>query len=139
MFNKQPSFSKYENRYGNGGGGRDGGGRGPRSGGGRGGRPSYEGGGGGGQRRGGFGGGGNQNFSEEVRIVNLEALENSYNSGDTVTIESLVEKGIIKANDFPVKILGGGNLTKNLIVQVNRYSAFAQEAIEKAGGRAERV
>lgn len=81
----------------------------------------------------------NKDFSEEVSIVNLQSLEDSCSDGDTVTIASLIEKGLIKNDEFPVKILGGGVLTKKLVVQVNRYSAYAQEAIEKTGGRAERI
>jgi large subunit ribosomal protein L15 len=74
--------------------------------------------------------------SKEITIINLDKLE-AFNDGDTVTVESLIEKGIIKKVNDGVKILGNGELTKKLNVQVNAYSASAKERIEALGGKAE--
>ena len=77
----------------------------------------------------------NRNTKEIVRI-NLTALER-FEDGATVTVESLLEAGIVKNPRDGVKILGNGELTKKLTVQVNAYSASAKEKIEALGGTAE--
>ena len=75
-----------------------------------------------------------------LRIVgiNLSMLD-KFEDGSTVTVESLIEAGIIKNPRDGVKILGNGEITKKLIVQVNAFSASAKEKIEAAGGKAEEV
>lgn len=66
--------------------------------------------------------------------VNLQQLESVFDSGATVTPQSLLEKKCIPTVDRPVKILGTGALTKKLTVQVNGVSESAKAAIEKVGG-----
>ena len=73
---------------------------------------------------------------KEFAIVNLEDL-NLFNDGDVVTIELLLEKGIISKVLSGVKVLGNGNLEKKVTVKANRFSNAAKEAIEKNGGTAE--
>ena len=63
----------------------------------------------------------NNIFRTEYAIVNISALD-AFNDGDTVTVEALVEKGIVKKTMDGVKILGNGELTKKLNVKVNAYS-----------------
>lgn len=77
--------------------------------------------------------------TKEIVAVNLSALEAKFESGDTVTIEALIEKGVIKNPKDGVKILGNGELTKKLDVKVNAYSAGAAEKIQNLGGKAEVV
>ena len=77
----------------------------------------------------------NRNTLEFVGI-NVSRLD-IFEDGDTVTVESLVEKGLIKNPRDGVKILGNGDLTKNLTVKAAKFSAAAKEKIEKAGGKAE--
>ena len=62
-------------------------------------------------------------------------LETKFNDGETVNKASLVEKGFIssKSNSM-VKVLGNGEITKKLTVEVDKVSASAKEKIEKAGG-----
>ena len=74
--------------------------------------------------------------SKEIVAINLDAL-NSFRAGTTVTVEKLVEAGIVKNPRDGVKILGGGELTKKLNVKVNAYSASAKAKIEELGGTAE--
>ena len=50
---------------------------------------------------------------------------------------ALVEKGVIKSDFIPVKVLGDGELTKALTVKVDKVSASAQAKIEAAGGKVE--
>ncbi|MBR5897104.1 MAG: 50S ribosomal protein L15 [Lachnospiraceae bacterium] len=71
-----------------------------------------------------------------IVAINLEALE-AFEDGSTVTVETLIEKGIVKNPRDGVKILGNGELTKKLNVTANAFSANAKEKIEALGGTAE--
>ena len=77
----------------------------------------------------------NYPFKKEYVCINVELLETKYNDGETVNKASLVEKGFIssKSNSM-VKVLGNGEITKKLTVEVDKVSASAKEKIEKAGG-----
>lgn len=77
------------------------------------------------------------NFKKEYTIVNVESLE-KFDNDTVVTPELLLETGIIsKIENYGVKILGNGTLTKKLTVQAAKFSKSAQEIIEKAGGKIE--
>ena len=74
-------------------------------------------------------------FKTEFKIVNLKDLETKFSDGDVVNKEVLFQKGLLKGNDdFRIKILGTGSLTKKLAVMVNAVSKSALQAIQKAGG-----
>ena len=77
----------------------------------------------------------NYPFKKEYVCINVEMLETKFNDGETVNKASLIEKGFIssKAKSM-VKILGNGDITKKLTVEVDKVSASAKEKIEKAGG-----
>lgn len=68
--------------------------------------------------------------------INLKSLE-VFDNGSTISIETLIEKGIVKNPKDGVKILGNGELTKKLTVKANAFSAAAKEKIEALGGTAE--
>jgi large subunit ribosomal protein L15 len=68
--------------------------------------------------------------------VNLRDLDRVFDDGAEVTLEALVEKGLIKNTRTDVKILGQGNLKKKLTVTAHSFSASAREKIEQAGGAA---
>jgi large subunit ribosomal protein L15 len=74
--------------------------------------------------------------SKDIVAINLGVLE-SFEEGAVVTLESLMESGIVKNPRDGVKILGDGALTKKLTVQANAFSAKAAEKIEALGGKAE--
>ena len=76
----------------------------------------------------------NKRFADKVLIVTLYQLEKKFEDGATVNEASLREAGIIKGELDQIKILGNGELTKKLTVDVDAYSASAKEKIEKAGG-----
>ena len=78
----------------------------------------------------------NNIFATKYATVNVSALE-VFKEGTTVDAELLKAQGIIKKELDGVKILGNGELTKKLTVQAAKFSASAQEKIEKAGGKAE--
>jgi len=72
----------------------------------------------------------------EIVAINVSALE-VFENGTDVTVESMMEMGIIKNPKDGVKILGNGELTKKLNVKANAFSASAKEKIEALGGKAE--
>ncbi len=74
--------------------------------------------------------------SKDIVGINMSKLE-VFDDGAVVTVDSLIEAGIVKNPRDGVKILGGGELTKKLTVQVNAFSASAKEKIEALGGKAE--
>ena len=78
----------------------------------------------------------NNIFAKEIATVNDSAL-NAFDDGATVTIEALVNAGLVKKALDGVKVLGNGELSKKLTVQVNAYSESAKQKIEAAGGKAE--
>lgn len=78
----------------------------------------------------------NNIFAKEIATVNVSAL-NNFEDGATVTIEALVNAGLVKKALDGVKVLGNGELSKKLTVQVNAYSDSAKAKIEAAGGKAE--
>jgi large subunit ribosomal protein L15 len=69
----------------------------------------------------------------QYQIVNLGDLER-FAEGSTVTPEALLEAGLIRNLKKPVKLLGDGELTRNLTVELDACSAAAAEAIRRAGG-----
>ena len=72
-------------------------------------------------------------------VVNVSVLEEQYNDGDTVTIESLIEKGIINSKVGYVKLLAGGKLDKKLNVELQDYSIEAVKMIILLGGTVKKV
>jgi large subunit ribosomal protein L15 len=68
--------------------------------------------------------------------VNVRDLERVFADGDTVNIEAMVEKRLIKNSKADVKVLGNGELTKTLSVTAHGFSATAREKITAAGGSA---
>ena len=79
----------------------------------------------------------NNIFATEMAIANVAALDKYFEDGATVTIDALIEKGIIKKTLDGVKILGNGEISKKLTVQANAFSDSAKAKIEAAGGKAE--
>ncbi|WP_332632884.1 50S ribosomal protein L15 [Halalkalibacter flavus] len=73
---------------------------------------------------------------KEYTVVNLDTL-NRFDAGTEVTPELLIESGTVKNVKVGIKVLGNGNLEKNLTVKAHKFSASAVEAIEAAGGKTE--
>ncbi len=74
---------------------------------------------------------------KEYAVVNLYILEEKFNPGDVVEVKTLEEKGIVKGVKDGIKILGEGELTKNLTVRAHKFSKTAEEKIKAAGGKVE--
>ncbi|MEM8716894.1 MAG: uL15m family ribosomal protein, partial [Cyanobacteria bacterium P01_G01_bin.4] len=71
-------------------------------------------------------------------IVNVEDLE-QLKAGSEVTVQSLLDNGILTAINGPLKILGNGELTKTLTVKATAVTESAKSKIESAGGSVELV
>ena len=74
--------------------------------------------------------------SKEIIGINLSALE-KFDNDTVVSVDTLIEAGIVKNPRDGVKILGNGEFTKKLDVKVDAFSASAKEKIEALGGTAE--
>lgn len=74
--------------------------------------------------------------SKTIIGINLSELER-FDNDAVVSVETLIETGVVKNPRDGVKILGNGELTKKLTVQANAFSAAAKEKIEALGGKAE--
>ena len=72
----------------------------------------------------------------EIVAINISALE-KFDNGADVTVDTLIDSGIVKNPKDGVKILGNGELTKKLNVKANAFSASAKEKIEALGGTCE--
>ncbi len=74
-------------------------------------------------------------FAIRYAIVNVATLDEKFADGAEVNEQALRDLGLVKGQRWDgVKILGDGNLTKKLTVNVKKVSAAAREKIEKAGG-----
>lgn len=74
--------------------------------------------------------------TKEIVSINISALE-VFDNGAEVSVETLIETGIVKNPRDGVKILGNGTLTKKLSVKANAFSESAKEKIEALGGSCE--
>jgi large subunit ribosomal protein L15 len=66
-------------------------------------------------------------------VINVARLEAAFEAGDVVTRDVLVQRGLVKKKG-PVKVLGQGDLSKALTIDVEAVSSIAREKIEAAGG-----
>ena len=78
----------------------------------------------------------NNIFAKNIVSVNVGTL-NKFEDGAVVDTKALIEAGIVKNSFDGVKVLGNGNITKKLTVQVSAFSESAKAKIEAAGGKAE--
>ena len=74
--------------------------------------------------------------SKEIVGINVSALER-FENDSVVSVETLLETGVIKNPQDGVKILGNGELTKKLVVKANDFSEGAKAKIEAVGGTCE--
>jgi len=72
-------------------------------------------------------------FRTEYNVVNVSAL-NAFEDGSEVTPAVMLKAGLIRSLALPTKILGHGELEKNLTVEAQRFSAAAEEKIKAAQG-----
>ena len=77
----------------------------------------------------------NAAFKLKIAFVNLDDLD-VFAAGSIITEESLRAAGLIRGDFDGLKVLGRGQLTKNLSIEADAFSASARESIERAGGTA---
>ncbi len=73
-------------------------------------------------------------FRVEKQILNVRDLEAKFDANTEITVEVLLERGVISNLNHPVKLLGEGELSKSMKVTVHACSKKAREIVEKAGG-----
>lgn len=71
----------------------------------------------------------------EYQVVNISSLNSSYKDNEKVDLISLMQKGLVRKKNQPVKILGMGKLDKKLIIEIDSVSKSANDAIINAGGQ----
>ena len=74
--------------------------------------------------------------SKEIVGINVSVLER-FENDSVVSVETLLETGVIKNPQDGVKILGNGELTKKLVVKANAFSEGAKAKIDAVGGTCE--
>jgi large subunit ribosomal protein L15 len=77
-------------------------------------------------------------FRTEYSVVNLDRL-NIFEAGSETTPEVLLAAGLVKSLQYPVKILGKGEIERPLIVKAHKFSTAAKAKIEAVGGRVEEM
>lgn len=77
-------------------------------------------------------------FRVEYRLVNVGQL-NTFEPQSEITVDQLVEQGLIRSGEQPVKVLGDGELTVSLTVEAHKFSRSASEKIDKAGGEVRQI
>ena len=75
-------------------------------------------------------------FAKEYAVINLSDL-GKFKDGDTVSAQTLIEKGVIKKPLDGVKVLGNGQISAKLTIVAAKVSKSAAEKIEAAGGKIE--
>lgn len=77
-------------------------------------------------------------FKTEYAIVNVGRL-GALEGEAEVTPERLVEAGLVSSGKRLIKLLGGGEVERALVVKAHKFSREARRKIEAAGGRAEEI
>jgi len=75
-------------------------------------------------------------FKKQWIEVTLSTLENSFEAGDSITPETMHERGVIAKGKRDIVVLGTGDITKALTVSAHRFTKGARQKIEAAGGTA---
>ena len=76
----------------------------------------------------------NFDFKVTFEVVNLDRLEAAFEGKTEITLDDIYGRGLCRFG-APVKILGGGNVTKALTVEAHRFTESAKAKIEAAGGK----
>ena len=76
----------------------------------------------------------NNRWALKVAVVNLGQIDEAFEKGEEVTLESLAAKNLARGRFDVLKVLGDGELKKKLKIAAHRFSASAKEKIGKAGG-----
>lgn len=75
----------------------------------------------------------NARFRKPYDVVNLGQINEMYEDGETVSFETLIERGFLSGPTYGVKILGNGDLTKKVTIEASAFSESAREKLQRAG------
>ena len=78
----------------------------------------------------------NARFKKHYTLINIESLE-SFDAGEVVDLTAVLEKGLARKTGDMLKVLGQGDLSKELTIKAHKFSKSAQSKIESAGGTVE--
>jgi large subunit ribosomal protein L15 len=81
----------------------------------------------------------NKQFAQNVAVVNVGELNDSFEAGAEISPELLASKGLVRTRFDELKVLGDGELTKNFRILAHRFSGSAEQKILAAGGSFERI
>jgi large subunit ribosomal protein L15 len=76
----------------------------------------------------------NNRWGKTVAVVNLSQIDEAFQAGEAVTLESLSAKNLARGRFDLLKILGNGELKKKLKISAHKFSESAAEKIKAAGG-----
>lgn len=74
----------------------------------------------------------NARFRREFEAVNLDQINEMFQDGETVNATALIERGFIKGRNLRLKVLGNGELKKNVTIIADAFSESATEKLQKA-------
>lgn len=74
----------------------------------------------------------NARFRKPLHTINLEQIEKLYNDGEVVNEETLRAHGFISGKTHGIKVLGKGDLTKKVTIDVDAISIGARDKLQKA-------
>jgi large subunit ribosomal protein L15 len=77
----------------------------------------------------------NARFRKEYTVINVDKLD-AFADGDTVDLQAVIARGLASMHTPLFKVLGGGKLTRKLVVRAQKFSKSARAKIEAAGGSA---
>ncbi len=75
----------------------------------------------------------NERFRRRLDVINLDQIEKLFQEGETVSLETLREKNFLKGSSHGIKVLGNGNLTKKVNLQVEAVSESAKDKLKNLG------
>ncbi len=78
----------------------------------------------------------NAQFATHYYIVNIQDIEQRFETGAHVTPAALVDAGLVRNKRLAVKVLGNGDITKKMTVEAAKFSKQAVEKIQAVGGEA---
>lgn len=78
----------------------------------------------------------NARFKKHYTLVNIESLE-AFDAGEVVDLKAVLDKGLSRKTGDMLKVLGQGELSKELTIKAHKFSKSAQAKIESAGGTVE--
>ena len=78
----------------------------------------------------------NARFKKHYTLINIESLE-AFDAGEVVDLTAVLEKGLARKTGDMLKVLGQGDLSKELTIKAHKFSKSAQSKIESAGGTVE--